>query len=352
MHGVMVLRWDQYSDDYLEEELRPLKILVVGCGGGGCNSVNRLNQIGIEGAETIAINTDKRHLKTIKADKRLLIGAGVTRGLGAGGNPDVGMQCAYCATDALNHVIQGADLTFITVGMGGGTGTGTAPVVAEMAKRHGSLVITIATTPFSFEGVRMETAAQGLRRLDAFSDTLLVLDNNRLLEMVPNLPIEQALGIMDLLISEIIRGLIEAITQPSLINLDFADLCSILKQGGISTLLYGESSDPEGVVIDAFNNPLLEIDLSGATGALIHITGGTNLTLRRVEKVIRGMTEHLDPSANLICGTRIDEAYEGQIRVMAVITGIAEIADEMDPEIEDGIEVDEEIEHALVQYDP
>jgi cell division protein FtsZ len=326
MHGVMVLRWDQYSDDYLEEELRPLKILVVGCGGGGCNSVNRLNQIGIEGAETIAINTDKRHLKTIKADKRLLIGAGVTRGLGAGGNPDVGM--------------------------GGGTGTGTAPVVAEMAKRHGSLVITIATTPFSFEGVRMETAAQGLRRLDAFSDTLLVLDNNRLLEMVPNLPIEQALGIMDLLISEIIRGLIEAITQPSLINLDFADLCSVLKQGGISTLLYGESSDPEGVVIDAFNNPLLEIDLSGATGALIHITGGTNLTLRRVEKVIRGMTEHLDPSANLICGTRIDEAYEGQIRVMAVITGIAEIADEMDPEIEDGIEVDEEIEHALVQYDP
>ena len=345
------MRWDQYGDDYLQEEIRPLKILVVGCGGGGCNSINRLNLIGLDGVETIAINTDKRHLMTIKADKRLLIGAGVTRGLGTGGNPDRGMHCAYNASDALSHLLQGADLTFIIVGMGGGTGTGTAPVVAELAKRQESLVITIATTPFSFEGVRMDTAIRGLRRMDGASDTLLVLDNNKLLDMVPNVPVEQALGVMDLLISEIVRGLIEAITKPSLINLDFADLCSILSQGGISTLLYGESSDPQGVVDDAFNNPLLDIDLSGATGALIHITGGSNLTLRKVEKVIKGMTQYLDPDANLICGTRIDEAFEGQIRVMAVVTGIADIADDV-PDLDDEIEVDEEVESALVRYDP
>jgi cell division protein FtsZ len=350
MHGVMALQWDQYGDEYLEEELHPLKILVIGCGGGGCNSINRLNRIGIEGAETIAINTDKRHLRTINADKRLLIGMEVTRGLGAGGNPDIGMHCVLNAAGALNQVLQGADLTFITVGMGGGTGTGTAPVIAEMAKRHGSLVISIATTPFGFEGNRTDVASRGLRRLDTNSDTLLILDNNRLLEMVPNLPMEQALGVMDLLISEIIKGLIEAITEPSLINLDFADLCNVLSQGGISTLLYGESSDPEGVVVDAFNNPLLDIDLSGATGALIHITGGNNLTLRRVEKIIKGISQYLDPRANLICGTRIDEAYEGQIRVMAVITGIADIAE--DSTYEGEIEVDQGIEGALVRYDP
>lgn len=346
----MALQWDQYGDEYLEEELHPLKILVIGCGGGGCNSINRLNRIGIEGAETIAINTDKRHLRTINADKRLLIGMEVTRGLGAGGNPDIGMHCVLNAAGALNQVLQGADLTFITVGMGGGTGTGTAPVIAEMAKRHGSLVISIATTPFGFEGNRTDVASRGLRRLDTNSDTLLILDNNRLLEMVPNLPMEQALGVMDLLISEIIKGLIEAITEPSLINLDFADLCNVLSQGGISTLLYGESSDPEGVVVDAFNNPLLDIDLSGATGALIHITGGNNLTLRRVEKIIKGISQYLDPRANLICGTRIDEAYEGQIRVMAVITGIADIAE--DSTYEGEIEVDQGIEGALVRYDP
>jgi cell division protein FtsZ len=350
MHGVMAVQWDQYGDEYLEEELHPLKILVIGCGGGGCNSINRLNRIGIEGAETIAINTDKRHLRTINADKRLLIGMEVTRGLGAGGNPDIGMHCVLNAAGALNQVLQGADLTFITVGMGGGTGTGTAPVIAEMAKRHGSLVISIATTPFGFEGNRTDVASRGLRRLDTNSDTLLILDNNRLLEMVPNLPMEQALGVMDLLISEIIKGLIEAITEPSLINLDFADLCNVLSQGGISTLLYGESSDPEGVVVDAFNNPLLDIDLSGATGALIHITGGNNLTLRRVEKIIKGISQYLDPRANLICGTRIDEAYEGQIRVMAVITGIADIAE--DSTYEGEIEVDQGIEGALVRYDP
>jgi len=343
------MRWNETDPDYLEGEIRPLKILVIGCGGGGCNSIQRLNEMGLEGAETIAINTDRRHLQTIKADRRLLIGASLSRGLGAGGDPSRGRQCALSALYALNQILHGADLTFILAGMGGGTGTGAAPVVAEVAKQKGSLVISIATTPFEFERGRLGIALRGIRELEYYSDTLLILDNNKLLELVPNLPIADAFAVMDVLIAEIVRGLVEAITKPSLINLDFADLCSILAHGGISTLIYGEGSDPEGVVASAFSNPLLDIDIGGATGALVHITGGNNLTLKRVDRIIRSISEQLAPEAQLICGARLDEEFEGQIRLMAVVTGIAEIRDEED-QME--IELEGEIENALVRYDP
>lgn len=334
----------EYVEDCdLEEEAQQLKILVVGCGGGGCNSINRLSSLGLRGAETVAINTDRRHLTNIKADKRLLIGAGVTKGFGAGGNPDIGRVCAENAWEPLNAIIHDTDLTFVLVGMGGGTGTGTAPVVAETAKRYGSVVISIATTPFDFEKARKEHAARGIRRLESVSDTLLLLDNNRLLDMVPNLPIEQAFGVMDQLISEVVKGLVEAITEPSLINLDFADLRTIMSRGGISTVLYGENSDPESVVRDTLDNPLLDIDYKGATGALIHVTGGRNLTLKKATKVVEGMTEILDPGANVIFGARIDEECEGLIKVMAVLTGIGAINDEVDgvevlDDLPDGIE--------------
>ncbi|MFP4169571.1 MAG: cell division protein FtsZ [Methanomassiliicoccales archaeon] len=333
------MRWDPFSEDNIEEEIRPLKILAIGCGGAGCNSIHRLNGLGLEGAETVAVNTDLRHLQVIQADKRLIIGREITRGLGAGGDPHTGMVCAYNASQPLNQILQGADLTFITVGMGGGTGTGAANVVAELAKRHGSLVVTIATTPFEFEGSRMQAASEGLRRIEPYSDTLLVVENDRLLDMVPNLPVKEAFAVMDMLISEIIRGLIEAITVPSLINLDFADLCSVLREGGISTLLYGENEDPQGVVEDAFNNPLLDIGLDGAKGALIHITGGPSMTLRKVNKVIKGITEHFDPDANIICGARVEEDCGRNIKVMAVVTGIAEMEEE------------EELQDSLVSYD-
>jgi len=311
-----------YSEDELNEELAELKILVVGCGGAGCNSVDRLNSLGLRGAETIAINTDRAHLKKINSHRRLLIGSGLTKGLGAGGIPQVGMAAMENALEPLNDVLIDTDLTFITVGMGGGTGTGVAPIVAEQAKRHGSIVISMATTPFDFEKRRWENAAWGIRRLDHSSDMLLLLDNNRLTEMFSNLPVEQAFGVMDQLISEVIKGLVEAITEPSLVNLDFADLKTIMKQGGVSTILYGESTDPDSVVKDALSNPLLEVDYEGATGALIHVTGGKNLSLKKATKVVKGMTEPLDPDANVIFGARVDERYDNMIRVMAVITGI------------------------------
>jgi cell division protein FtsZ len=314
------------SEEELRQECADLKILVIGCGGGGCNSVHRLMNIGIRGVKTVAINTDVSHLRTINADQRLLIGSQVTRGLGAGGIPEVGESCMENALEPLNNILEGADLTFITAGMGGGTGTGSAPVVARQARRHGSLVISMATTPFEFErGRRMEAARRGISKLNDSSDMMLLLDNNRLLDMVNHLPMEQGFGVMDQLVSEIIKGLVEAVTLPSLVNLDFADLRTIMRHKGVSTILYGESSDPEGAVREALGNPLLEIDYEGATGALIHVTGGEKLTVKKATRVLAGMSEQLDPEAQVIFGARVDPSCKDIIRVMAVITGIRDL---------------------------
>ncbi len=321
--------WEYVTDDDLASVGKP-KIIIVGCGGGGCNSVSRMNELGLNSVETIAINTDRPHLAKVKAHRRLLIGQGITNGNGAGSDPEVGRICAENAVPEISKLLQGAALTFVTVGMGGGTGTGAAPVVADVARRCGSLVVSIATTPFEMEGNRNRTAIRGLRSLRSASDTCLVLDNNRLLDMVSNLPFPQALSIMDELISEMVKGTVEAITESSLINLDFADLRTVVKQGGISTVLYGENADPDGVVKDALSNPLLDVPISGATGALVHITGGTNLTLKRLNKVMKSLTSNLDPDAKVIFGARMDEKFEGSIRLIAVVTGIAELADDME----------------------
>jgi cell division protein FtsZ len=326
--GVQV-GWEYVTDDDLASVGKP-KIIIVGCGGGGCNSVSRMNELGLNSVETIAINTDRPHLAKVKAHRRLLIGQGITNGNGAGSDPEVGRICAENAVPEISKLLQGAALTFVTVGMGGGTGTGAAPVVADVARRCGSLVVSIATTPFEMEGNRNRTAIRGLRSLRSASDTCLVLDNNRLLDMVSNLPFHQALSIMDELISEMVKGTVEAITENSLINLDFADLKTVVKQGGISTVLYGENADPDGVVKDALSNPLLDVPIGGATGALVHITGGTNLTLKRLNKVMKSLTSNLDPDAKVIFGARMDEKFEGSIRLIAVVTGIAELADDME----------------------
>lgn len=300
------------------------KILVVGCGGAGSNSVDRLARIGAHEARTVAINTDRMHLQTIEADTKLLIGTSITRGMGAGGVPEIGERCAELAEDEIRKQIAGADMTFITVGMGGGTGTGVAPLVAQIAKNAGSIVVGIATTPFKAERARLKKAEYGLEKLRRYCDSVIVLDNNRLLKIVPDLPMEQALSVMDQLISEVIRSVTETITLPSLINLDFADVKSIMSAGSTSTVLYGENSadDPEQVVLEALNNPLLDIDYSGASGALIHITSGPGLSLRMANEVVEGIASQLDGNANVIFGARIDPEYEGVIRIMSIITGV------------------------------
>ncbi|HVL87249.1 MAG TPA: cell division protein FtsZ [Candidatus Thermoplasmatota archaeon] len=312
------------SDDPEFEAFYDPKIVIVGCGGAGNNSVNRMAQMGIKGAETIAINTDKMHLDHIQADKKLLIGRSITRGLGAGGYPEVAERCAEMAQPYIEELLEGADLVFITAGMGGGTGTGTAPVVANIAKKKGAIVIGMVSTPFNVERARLVKGDEGLNKLRKAADTVVVLDNNRLLKFVPNLPIDQAFSVMDQLISETVKGISETITQPSLINLDYADVRTIMGCGGVAVMLYGEakSNEPNKVVAEALNHPLLDVDYRGATGCLLHITGGPDLSLKAAEDVAQALTVDLDQKANVIWGARVNPAFEGRMRVMAIMTGV------------------------------
>ncbi len=307
------------------EDFGTPKIIVVGCGGGGNNTVNRLYNIGIADAETIAINTDKIHLDIIQADKKILVGKSITGGLGAGGFPEIGRRAAELARGTLEEVLKNANLVFITAGMGGGTGTGVAPVVAQIAKDQGAIVIGMVTSPFRVERARMVKAEEGLDDLRNCADTVIVLDNNRLLDYVPNLPIDQAFSVMDQLISETVKGISETITQPSLINLDYADVRAIMKGGGLAVMLVGEAKGQDKakeVVRAALNHPLLDVDTNGATGCLLHITGGPDMSLHEAEQVASSLTYELDSQANVIWGARVRKDYEGKVRCMAIMTGI------------------------------
>lgn len=300
-------------------------IFVVGCGGSGNNTVNRLMNIGIDGVETIAINTDRQHLEMIKAHKKVLIGRSITRGLGAGGYPEVGRKAAEMARGTLEELLNEADLVFICAGLGGGTGTGSAPVVAEVAKKQGAIVIGMVQMPFKVERARLKKAKEGLEELEKHCDTVVVLDNNKLLEYVPNLPIEQAFSVMDQIVAETIRGITDTITKPSLINIDFADVKAVMGHGGIAAMLVGESkaqNKAKEVVRDCLQHPLLEIDYRGATGALIHISGGNDLTIREAEEIVNNLTFEIAENANVIWGARITNELEGIVRVTAIMTGV------------------------------
>lgn len=312
------------ADDGLEGFGLP-RITIVGCGGAGNNTINRLYNIGIEGADTIAINTDKQHLDHIRADKKILVGKTLTRGLGAGGYPETGKKAAELARGTLEEVFKDSDLVFVTAGMGGGTGTGVAPVVAEVAKEQGAIVVGMVSSPFRVERARTFKAEEGLEELRRAADTVIVLDNNRLLDYVPNLPIEQAFSVMDQLISETVKGITETITQPSLINLDYADIRSIMGCGGVAVMLVGDAKGQDkstDVVRTALNHPLLDVDYKGATGSLVHITGGPDMSLKEAEEIAQSLTYELSPDANVIWGARIRDDYEGKIRVMAIMTGV------------------------------
>ena len=301
------------------------RIVIVGCGGAGNNTVNRLYNIGVDGAETIAINTDKQHLKMIEADTKILVGKSLTNGLGAGGDPSMGERATEMAQGTIKDVLSGADLVFVTAGMGGGTGTGAAPVVSNVAKEEGAIVVGMVSTPFNVERARTVKAEEGLEKLREEADSIIVLDNNRLLDYVPNLPIGKAFSVMDQIIAETVKGISETIIQPSLINLDYADMTSIMDQGGVAVMLVGETQEKnktEEVVKDAMNHPLLDVDYRGASGGLVHITGGPDLTLQEAEGIAQKITDRLDASANVIWGARIQEEYKGKVRVMAIMTGV------------------------------
>jgi cell division protein FtsZ len=301
------------------------RIVIIGCGGAGNNTVNRMHHMGVSGAETIAINTDKQHLDMIQADKRVLIGKSLTRGLGAGGYPDVGKRAAEMARPTLEALLESADLVFITAGMGGGTGTGSAPVVAQIAKEQGAIVVGMVSYPFQVEKARLIRAEEGLESLSTAADSVIVLDNNRLKNFVPNLPLGQAFSVMDQLIGETVKGISETITEPSLINIDYADVRAIMSKGGVAVMLVGESKQQnkaESVVRECLSNPMLDIDYRGATGSLIHITGGSDLTLTDAEEIATSLTYELDPHADVIWGARVRNDMEGKVRVLAIMTGV------------------------------
>jgi cell division protein FtsZ len=308
-----------------EEMFGTPRITIVGCGGAGGNTVTRLNKIGVKGADTIAINTDKQALDLVEADHKILIGGRLTRGLGAGGFPDVAERATRESIHEIEELIKDSDLVFITAGMGGGTGTGSAPVVAEIAKKHNSVVTCMVSTPFNVERARLIKADEGLDKLRLKADSTVVLDNNRLLEFVPNLPINQAFSVMDQMIAETVKGLSETITVPSLINLDYADMKAIMDQGGLSVMLWGEAEEDAGVdtiVQEALNHPLLNVDYTGANGALVHITGGPDMSLKYVQEVAKSLTKDLDCYSNVILGARVLPEFEGKCRVMAIMTGV------------------------------
>jgi cell division protein FtsZ len=303
------------------------QLAIVGVGGAGSNSMNRLESLGgLEGVDRIAVNTDKLHLDSIKCSKKLLIGRALTKGLGAGGSPDIGRKAAELDKEELRAILRGKNFVFITAGMGGGTGTGASPVVAEVAKEEGAIVVAMVSFPFGAERIRRKKAAEGIERLRDATDTVIVLENDKLIKYAGNLPVNDAFKTMDMLIAETIQGIAETITKPSLVNLDFADLKAIMGEGGVAVMLVGKTSKsenkPKSVVEDALSHPLLEANYRGAKGALIHVTGGSDLTMKETHDIVELLTYELDSSANVIWGARINEDYTGKARVTAIMTGV------------------------------
>lgn len=308
------------------EDFEQLKIMVVGTGGGGCNTINRLAKKGIKGAQLFAMNTDKQHLAIIDDSvSKILIGETVTRGLGAGGYPEIGHKAAEVSKSKLEEAMHGVDMLFLAAGMGGGTGTGSAPVIAEIAKEQGAIVISVVTYPFNLERARIVKAEEGIQQLSKVSDTVIVIDNNRLAQLVPNLPIQDAFKVADEVIAAAVIGITETITQPSLINLDFADVRAIMANRGLSLIAVGESNATDkvnAVVEDTLHNLLLDVDISGAKGALIHITGGPDLTLGEANAIGEKLTDRIDSKATVIWGARVDPTFENRVGVIAIFTGV------------------------------
>ena len=309
------------------DELRAGKanIKVFGVGGAGCNSITWLFNKGINGATIYGANTDALHLSITKADEKLLIGKELTRGLGCGGYPARGREAAKEAVSDIKRAVSAADMVFVIAGMGGGTGTGAAPVVAQLAKESGSVVIGVVTMPFECEKARIDKAEFGLQDLREVTDTVIVIDNNRLVDIAGNLPIEQAFAVANELISTMIKGIVETITLPSLINLDYADVSAIMKNGDVAVIGIGESDTSERVsdaVRQALTHPLLDVDYKGATGALVHVTGGPDLKLEEFSAIGMLITENLSPDAQVIIGARINKEFHGKVRVITIMTGV------------------------------
>jgi cell division protein FtsZ len=315
-------------DEQLEDMVvrQRAKIRVIGAGGGGGNSINRMSEVGIVGAETVAINTDAQDLLYTNADTKILIGKDLTSGLGAGSVPKVGEDAAKESEREIKDSLIGADLCFITAGMGGGTGTGAAPVVAEIARKMGILSVGIVTMPFAMEGNRRyDNALYGLERMTNCVDTLIVIPNDKLLELCPGLPLHTAFKVADEILTNAVKGIAELVTKTGLVNLDFADIKAVMGKGGVAMIGVGESdSDNRSIesVEKAIQNPLLDVDISGANGALINISGGADMSLEEARRIVETITERLDEDARVIWGAQISEDLDKTIRTLLIVTGV------------------------------
>ncbi|NEQ20909.1 MAG: cell division protein FtsZ [Microcoleus sp. SIO2G3] len=304
------------------------KIKVIGVGGGGGNAVNRMIESEVAGVEFWSINTDAQALAQASAPKRLQMGQKLTRGLGAGGNPAIGQKAAEESRDEIAHALENTDLVFITAGMGGGTGTGAAPIVAEVAKEMGSLTVGVVTRPFTFEGRRRTSQAEeGIAALQSRVDTLIVIPNNKLLSVISEqTPVQEAFRVADDILRQGVQGISDIITIPGLVNVDFADVRAVMADAGSALMGIGVGSGKSRAreaAMAAISSPLLESSIEGARGVVFNITGGSDLTLHEVNAAAETVYEVVDPNANIIFGAVIDDKLQGEIRITVIATGFS-----------------------------
>ncbi|HIU92828.1 MAG TPA: cell division protein FtsZ, partial [Candidatus Limenecus avicola] len=301
-------------------------IKVIGVGGGGNNAVNRMIEHGVDGVEFIAVNTDAQALKLSQAETKLQIGVKLTRGLGAGGNPEIGMKSAEESKEQIEEVLRGADMVFVTAGMGGGTGTGAAPVVAKIAKELGALTIGVVTKPFSFEGKRrMNQAMQGLEKLKETVDALIVIPNDKLLEVVERrTTMKEAFQVVDEVLLRGVQGISDIITVPGMINVDFADVKAVMQSSGSALMGIGRGTG-EGRAMEAaklaINSPLLETSINGASGIIMNVTGGSDMTLHEVTEAAQVIHDAIAEDAIFTFGSVIDDRIQGEIQITVIATG-------------------------------
>lgn len=312
------------------EHAKP-KIFVVGTGGSGSNTITRLYTVGVQGATLVAMNTDAAHLVKVRSERKLLLGKKATRGLGAGSDLHMGEAAAQESKDEIKHLFTDSNLVFVTCGLGGGTGTGTVETIAKIAKESGALTVAIVTLPFSSEGrTRMRNALEGLSKLRRVTDTTIVIHNDKLLSVAPDLPINMAFRVSDEVLAGAAKGIVEMVTKPGLVNIDFADLRAVLRDSGYALIGSGEGLPTSGgtsraivALENAIKSPMLDANLSSAKRALVNIIGGESLTLREAETVFQEVSSRIGRDAMLKWGARIDpDMPKDALRVMIVVSGV------------------------------
>ncbi|MGV8085812.1 MAG: cell division protein FtsZ [Candidatus Bilamarchaeum sp.] len=316
---------------FIQEEDAKHKIYIVGSGGSGTNTLDRLFEMGVNSVNLVAMNTDAKHLLKVRANKKILLGKKLSGGRGAGSNPQIGEESAKESIEEIKAALKDCSMVFITCGMGGGTGTGSAPVIAEVAKSMGALTVAVVTLPFSSEGkIRLENAMQGLEKLKKHTDTLIVIKNDKLLSLVPDLPLNTAFKVCDEVLAGSVKGIAELVTKSGLVNVDFADLRTILSQAGFAVIGLGEASmdakheERARVAVEtALTSPLLDADISTSTRALVNVIGGEDMTLKEAEFVVAEISRRINPNAHIIWGSRIEENIKkSSMRVLVVIAGV------------------------------